>query len=251
MARAVCLVRPQPEPRRRAFEAGITAAGYELVASVDPPQRDDVAILWSRYGVASDVADRFECAGARAVVCENGYLGRDWLGDSWVSMAVGHHAGAGRWPRLGAQRWDALGVELADWRDDGTETLILAQRGFGEPRIAAPHGWAEMVQRQIGGRIRQHPDAVRGVSLEDDLQNVKQVVTWNSGAALRCLVLGVPVWYAFPRWIGASACRPLSEFGGEPKRDSAARLAMFRELAWAQWRESEVADGTALKTLLN
>ena len=71
------------------------------------------------------------------------------------------------------------------------------------------------------------------IPLADDLTGTGSVVTWNSGAALKALKLGVAVWYEFPQWIGARAARPLAEWGAEPKRDDADRLAMFRRLAWA------------------
>lgn len=253
LARAVCLIRPQLKERRAAFESGLKAAGYSIVEHLDKPNRDDIAVVWNRHGLNGDVADQFDCAGARTLVCENGYLGNYWAGDMWLAMAIGHHSGAGLWPRLGGWRWDELGIELAPWKTGGTETLILAQRGIGEPMISSPMSWAENTKRKLGvGRIRPHPGlATPSVSLEDDLKNVKQVVTWNSSAALHALLLGVPVWYEFPQWIGAMACRPLSEFGGEPKRDDDARLNMFRQLAWAQWRLREIADGSAFKMLLN
>lgn len=245
--RAQCLLPEGPNYRREAFLAGLDAAGFELLPLVDRPDPGDVLVIWNRGIQKEAEARRFEAAGARVLVVENGYFGKEWLGRKWFSMAWGHHAGAGAWPVGGPERWDSWGVDLKPWRT-GSETLILAQRGIGEPGIASPAGWAESVQRRIGGRIRRHPGRFPpAVTLADDLRGVGSVVTWHSGGALQALLLGVPVWYGFKRWIGAEACRPLSEFGSEPKRDDAARLAMLRRLAWALWDVSEIENGTAFR----
>lgn len=251
MPRALNLLRRSPHYRRDAFDAGLKANGFQVLHGMrDKPLRNDVLVVWNRDGGYDEEAQRFEAVGARVLVVENGYLGNGWRGGLWFSMALGQHAGAGEWFPDGPQRWDALGVELAPWRT-GAETLILGQRGIGSPVVKSPQRWAEDVQRRIGGRIRAHPGKEpQKVSLEKDLRNVGQVVTWASSAALTALTMGVPVFYDFPQWIGAGACRPLSEWGAEPKRDDAARLEMFRRLFWAVWSIEEVSSGTAFKRLL-
>lgn len=247
--RAVCRLRESIHYRRDAFCRGLAAAGFEVVERQQRPQPCDLLVVWNRYGAYAEDANRYEQAGARVLVVENGHLGKAWRGSDWYSLALGHHSGAGRWVDGGPGRWDGWGVELAPWVRRG-ETLILGQRGIGEPGIASPGLWAETVQRQIGGRIRPHPGKNPAlVSLERDLQGVGQVVTWHSGAALQALVLGVPVWHAFPQWIGAGAARPLSDWPNQ-NRDDAARLEMFRRLAWAQWELHEVETGEAIVSVL-
>lgn len=252
MSRALCLLRDAICYRKDAFKRGLKMAGYEVVERIDRPQSDDVLVVWNRYSGFDEQAKRFESAGARVVVVENGYLGKDWLGGNWYAMALGHHAGAGTWVDGGPERWDALGVDLSPWRT-GREVVVLAQRGIGEAGIASPDRWAERTRAKIGvGRIRGHPD-VKGtppIALEDDLRDAACVVTWASSAALRALMLGVPVWYGMERWIGAPASRHLTHFGGEPMRDDAARLAMFRRLIWAQWQLTEIESGEAFRHLL-
>jgi hypothetical protein len=208
-------------------------------------------VLWNRPASKEAGAQRFENAGARVMVVENGYLGKNWKGEKWFAMAWGHHAGAGEWPDRGPSRWDSWGVEIAPWRAGGTETVILAQRGIGEPGVASPRGWAESVQRRIGGRIRNHPGPhAHPVPLAEDLANASSVVTWHSAAALHALLIGIPVWHAFDQWIGAGAAWPLSEFGPEPRRDDASRLAAMRRMAWAMWNAEEVRSGVAFRSLM-
>lgn len=248
--RAQCSLPDGPNYRKPVFVAGLRAAGYEVESRVAKPGPGDILVIWNRTASRELEAQRFEYAGASVLVCENGYLGKEWRGRKWFAMAWGHHVGAGKWPDGGAERWDSWGVELAPWHNGGRETVILAQRGIGEPGVASPPNWAQDLQRRIGGRIRQHPGAeAPAVPLVDDLKDAASVVTFHSAAALKALILGVPVWYAFDRWIGARAARPLAEFGGEPKRDDAERLAMFRRLAWAMWNVEEVASGEPFRRL--
>jgi hypothetical protein len=256
--RAINKLRGAPHYQREAFNAGLIAAGYQIMSSVDNVGPGDALLLWNRKPIWGELADEFDARGGIVFVAESAYLPASMIGSGWFALAEGWHCGLGRWPKGSNERWDALGVELKPWRTGGTETLILDQNAGGLPGVASPKHWAETIQAQIGGRIRWHPWKVsvgRAVAdqpalIEDDLQNVAQVVTWSSSAALMALVMGIPVFYALKHWIGAQAARPIAEFGQEPKRDDEARLAMFRRLAYAMWRVQEIRNGTAFKALM-
>lgn len=247
--RALNLLRESLHYRRDAFDAGLQAVGFELVRQCTHPEPGDVLVIWNRYGGYHDIAAHFEHSGGHVVVAENGYLGKEWQGGNWYALALGHHAGAGQWHVGGPERWDRMGVELERWRDGQGDIVILGQRGIGEPGIASPYGWAEAVQRRIGGRIRPHPGQhAPAVPMRKDFSDARAVVTWHSGAALHALLMGVPVFYGFPQWIGAEAGRPLDEFEQGPRYGD--RLAMFRRLAWAQWTLDEIRTGDAFAHLL-
>lgn len=258
MKRALCLIREAPIYRRQAFVGGLRAAGYVINDSLQNPDSGDVLVIWNRYGHAEEKAQQFERAKARVIVVENGYMGKSWLGDRWFAMALGQHNGAGLWVVGDSDRWDSLNVELQPWQNGGKERVILAQRGIGSTAVRSPLGWAEKTKQKFGGRIRPHPgEELPKISLEEDLKEAASVLTWGSSAALKALLLGVPVWYGCPNWIGALAARPLSEFFGPGnnmapvKRSDTDRLEMFRKMIWAMWRVSEVENGKALKTLLS
>jgi|SRR6185295_6787845 len=251
MNRATCHFDHGCEHRRALFEPGLRAAGYHVVPSISNPSKGEVLVIWNRTGHSHTLAKQFESAGARVVVVENGYLGAHWRGEKWIAISLGHHNGAGTWPHGDADRWDSWGIPLAPWREPGGECVILAQRGIGEQHLRAPDGWLNDAVRTTRGRIRRHPGTSKdAVSLEDDLRNASSVATWSSGAAIRALMLGVPVFYGMPKWIGRGCSRPLSAFGAGPLHDDELRLTMFRQLAWAMWSAAEVQDGTAFKALL-
>ena len=252
MKRALCLIREALVYRRSAFLSGLRNAGYRIMETLNDPVPGDVLVIWNRYGVNENHATRFERAGAHVVVVENGYLGKSWLGDRWFALSLGQHNGGGQWNVGSNDRWDSLTVPLAPWRRDGTETIILAQRGIGSASVRSPDNWAASVQKKIGGRIRAHPGKHDPtVPLADDLQNAAHVVTWASTAALAALMMGISVWHDYPKWIGAGSSRPLGEYisAERGKCDDDVRLHMFRRLIWAMWRASEIEDGTAFRTL--
>lgn len=249
--RAVCMIREALHYRRGAFVRGLTAAGFRLESRIISPLPSDVLVIWNRYGWYDEEAKRFERVGARVVVCENGYLGKGWMGGDWFAMSIGHHNGAGAWVNAGNERWDSLNVPLQPWRS-GDDVLILGQRGIGEDGIRSPDLWAERTRAKLGvGRIRGHPgNEPPKISLEQDLRGVGAVVTWASSAALHALIQGIPVWYAMPKWIGRWAALPVAQFGESAMRSDVARLQMFRSLVWAMWRLSEIESGEAFTRLL-
>jgi hypothetical protein len=124
--------------------------------------------------------------------------------------------------------------------------------------MASPHGWAEDVMRrlkQITGRpvsLRPHPETRNGpvpaMSLEEDLEDCWAVVTWASGAAVKAIIAGVPVFYAAPHWIlSGAAKRDLREIETPWRGD---RRPHLERMAWAQWRVDEIASGAPFRRLL-
>lgn len=241
--------------RREAFARGLEAAGFNVVWGL-PAKPEGVLCLWNRYTEGAYWADRFEASGLPVLVAENGYLGNELAGRRWYAIARNQHNGAGTWPIGGPERWDALNVPLAPWRDAGGEVIVLPQRGIGPRGVAMPRDWlastaSRLRAMQIPFRVRPHPGIGHAKPLELDLANASAVVTWGSGAALKALALGIPVYSDFAAWIGAGCAMPLDALAaGDRRTDSAARLAVFRRLAWAQWTLEEVSDGTPFRELL-
>lgn len=254
--RVYSLLRTSPPYRADAFLQGLRACGFEVHGYPrQEPRPGDTLLTWNRYGHNHAIACRFERAGARVWVAENGYLGREWRGSYWYSIAQGHHNGAGRWWNGEDSRWDDWGVELQPWRTEGQEIVVLATRHIGPPHIAEPKGWAEGIARQLAHttrrpvRVRAHPGENRPlVPLGEDLANAWAVVTWGSGAALKALAMGVPVLYGFPQWIGAPAAQRVELI--HQGRFLGDRLPMFRRLAWGMWNLEEIQRGEPFQCLV-
>lgn len=228
--------------RLAAFTAGLQECGYRVVHSLPArqPERGDILVTWNRIYEGHDWACRFEAAGNSVLVAENASWGNSFAEDRWYTIARTYHNQAGRTRYGGPERWDSLHVDLMPWRTEG-DVVILAQRGIGPPQIRQPFKWAEGMRMRLGlnARIRFHPgQRTDAMPLEQDLANTHRVITWGSGAAIRALVLGIHVDSHLPNWIG------------EQSNTDATRLAMFRRLAWAQWRLPEIASGHAFEHLL-
>jgi hypothetical protein len=245
--------------RREVFAAGLEALGYTVIHGLTyAPRPHDLLVIWNRYRENATAADRFEQSNNRVVVAENGYLGNDFAQDRWYALACNQHNGAGTFRVGEGARWDSLGVELAPWRADGKEVVILPQRGIGPPGVAMPLDWPERTRDALRAhgikcRIRPHPGVRQCTPLQDDLANASAVATWGSGAAIKALAWGIPVYADFRYWIAAPAALSVTELvrGHPPLRCDHARLAVFRRMAWAMWRMKEIETGQAFRWLLN
>lgn len=245
-------LKPTPHYRRESFARGFQLHGFKAEFGFPKVAADgDVLLIWNRQGDSDTAAAKFERAGNRVLVAENGYLGKTVGAEPLYALARNHHNGAGTWRIGDVSRWERFHIDLCDWRSGGSEIVFLPQRSIGEQGIAMPHGWTDAASRRLNldlpHRIRPHPGIRACIDLMDDLRKAAAVCTWGSGAAIKALIAGIPVIYDFEKWIGAMAASRI----GEPlKRDSVARQHMFERLAWAQWRLSEIEDGTALEYLL-
>jgi|ERR1051325_8533258 hypothetical protein len=238
-----------PNYRRDSFLAGLKRCGYDVQFGKPNhyPQIGDVLLIWNRTGAGEVTAQRFEAAGCKVLCCENGYLGKEFIGRRWYAISYNYHNGAGAWPAGDKWRWNNWNVELQPFKCSGSELVILPQRSIGCSGVAMPRGWEYEASKRVKGRIRPHPGIHPAISLEDDLKNAYAVYTWGSGAALKALLLGVPVYFDMPNWIGALAGANL---GDNPNRNDNKRLEMFQRLAWAMWSLEEIEDGSAFQVLL-
>jgi hypothetical protein len=221
-------LRPDLHYRRAAFDAGLQAIGY----TPSDHKKCDLYLTWNRYGTREAQANAVEARGGRVLVAENATWGNDFLGGKWLSIWPRFHNRADSIRDGGADRWDKLGVQLADWRLEGGEIIGLMQRGIG-PR-GTPRNWTPPGCT----RIRPHPGTRVSVPLDEDLAKASEVVTWGSGAAVKALMWGIRVKSYMPNWCG------------EQDNTDEGRLAMFRRLAHAQWRLSEIETGEPFKRLL-
>lgn len=221
---------------------------------------------WNRYGGNHGIASRFEAEGGTVIVAENGYLG---FGGStpkfdvhpggpkpgdYYSVALGWHNGRGKWPSGGPERFQALGVELKPWRNDGEYILVCPNRGFGVGEQVMRADWADRCaerlrkQTKLPVRIRRHPgnDEPKKAPIAADLKGAKAVFVWSSSVAVHSLLAGIPTFIEAPFQIvkGASAR------GSVDAPELPDRLPHFERMAWSQWTCSEIEQGVPFKHLL-
>lgn len=270
--RAFNLIRRELHYRRDAFDVGLKSCGFDIHdgRAGGEPQPGDILVTWNRYGFADSLARRFEQIGAPVIIAENGYIGltenpyakpfatKEQTPDSHLyAMALNGHNGSGHWPVGEPGRWRDHGIVPQPWRKGGRHLLVLPQRGIGPAGTAMPGDWVRETVRGLQAatrrpvRVRQHPgNAPATMPLADDLEGCWAAVTWASGAAIKALCAGVPVFYGFKRWIGAPGALPLGSDIEKPLRDDAAREWMLDRLAWAQWTVAEITTGEPFRRLL-
>ena len=232
------------------FEAGFAAAGYEIVSHNPNPAPDDVVVAWNRKFSNEQQIARYERAGAKVIITENGYIGRDAGGHRLIALAHNHHLGAGRWFVGRDPRWRQHGFDVKPWRTGGEEIVILAQRGIGNAKTL---DWAEDLANDLRRRqkrpvrVREHPGKAH-TPVEPDLERAHAVVTWSSAAALYALAFGVPAFHLMPNWIGA----PASVFGVDNLESpyKGDRTPAFHRVGWAQWTQDEIRSGEAVRTVM-
>lgn len=260
---AALLLREGPVYRREAFAAGLTQCGFFV--RMDWPTAPSVIVTWNRYGRFDEYCRRQEASGVPVLVVENGYFGKDTFDTPVFAMSLGAHAGAGRWPRAtGAARWAQLGLHPLPLQRPpagrGLRALALGQRGIGQPGVASPEGWARTAAQLLHGWgvsvvIREHPGNLAAQRLAPDLRRVLEdvdfVATWNSGAAIKAMLLGKPVLYAAPHWVAARGALPLCRESLQklPHMEDT-RQQGFEDVAAAQWSLDEISSGEAIRSLL-
>lgn len=250
----LCMIREQPHYRRDAFVRGLQRAGYTLVDRGQPDSKEDLLVIWNRYGSFEAMADRWEERGGSVLVAENGYIGKDANGHQLYALAAHGHNGSGFWPEGDDARWKALGIELQPWveRPNGY-ALVCGQRGIGSRTMASPPDWhADAARKWRFGavKLRLHPGNKpdpNAPTLGADLAGAKACVIWSSSSGVKALVAGIPVYYDAPHWICEPAATRLASAtsaDGQPAdwRDDAREDAL-RRMAWAQWTIAELENG--------
>lgn len=225
------------------FGDGLRALGFETaVVAKDEPSPGDVLVLWNRLPPMDDTARRYEAKGCPVIICEHGWVG----GEHIYAIALSQHNGAGRWFIGDKSRWPSFGIDVRPWREKGDHILVIPQRGMGTPPVAMPRDWAEqtvnrlseMTRREVRVRNPKH----RRTPLEPEFENCHAVVTWASGAGIKAIVHGVPVFHEMPMWIGERAARrfPYHDLEDPYLED---RSQMLHRASWAMWADTAIATG--------
>lgn len=247
---AVCLIRKNNPYPHSQFSEGLEAVSYRVTDNIGhSPKPGDVLLIWNRNAYRHQLAGAYERLGCKVIVAENGWIGTP----KFYALCLNHHNGAGTWRVGESDRWPMMNVDLRPWRAKGDRIVVLASRGIGEPGIAQPREWPQQVISALRRRtsrqvtLRAHPGDSHA-PVEEALEGAHAAVTWASGAAVKALAMGIPVFHALKGWIGAGAARPIEHDLEDPFLGD--RLPMFQRLAWAQFSSSEIASGWPLKHLL-
>jgi hypothetical protein len=244
----------------RCFAEGLARHGVaHFLAELGMCRRDcDVAVCWGARS-AERLAHR------PYVLLENGYLGKEGA-DPYRSVGINGLGGRADYGNRGMppDRWRALGIEVAPWRaGDGCVIVcgqVLTDRSH-TPWVDITTWYrrtVEVVARLGRGPVlfRPHPRCrasaetppVPGVPisclpLAEDLARARCLVTFNSTVGVDAAVAGVPLIACDEGSMAyAVAGHDPAEAGDPPRPD---RTQWGYDLAYAQWRQVEIAAGEA------
>lgn len=246
MRKAICTIPDSTNYHKAAWIKGLKTCGFEIVRDYNTPTKDDLLLIWNVSARDKNHIKLFKDVGATILVAENGYLGKQWGGHKWFALSRDHHNGAGTYPsHLGPSRVAKYSFECKPWREGGVEFVALPQRGIGEVGIAMPRDY----KFPNKCRIRPHLGLQEIIPVEQDIQNARAVVTWGSGAAIKAMAMGIPVFYGFNDWIAKDGATPISQADWKnPQRPD--RTKAFENVFSAMWTIQEVESGIAFKEFM-
>lgn len=261
------LINEAPSERFDLFVKGLSSLGYNVILDpLESPAARDVVVLWNRIHTHESIAQRYIKSGATVLIVENG-----WVGDNTYALSKNFHNGVGSWHIGTKSRWEDFGIEVKPWRKSGDHILVVPQRGMGSPGVAMPRDWDQFVIPALK-KVTKRPVVLRKPTertspFEPALKDCWAVVTWGSGAGIKSIINGVPVFYDMPLWIGglaANALRwfvPTAEYSIiSPYKDEITadlektftgdRTKMLHRLSWAMWKAEEIGSGEAFRCVL-
>lgn len=210
------------------------------------------------YGVGPDTLPLWREAQLRrrAIYIDNGYVDSKWYGGSHYRVTMNDLQWSGR-AGASPERWKMLNREIAPWRTDGEDILVILQtRPFFDNFCdwGNRSDWLARVLEPLGNHssrrivIRDKPvKGVDGPSFADQLERAWCVVTFTSNCAVEAILAGKPAFVTHRCAAWEMAGHDLTKID-EPLRGPG-RERWAWGLAENQWSLKEMERGAALRAL--
>jgi hypothetical protein len=245
--------------KRKLFErigAHIQKLGGSVIdgdfAAVERLPRDIIPIVGCSPEFAETVP-RWQREGRRFIYWDRGYARRVFA--TWLPRGdeIGLPGGYYRWHCNSYQmqrlrdvpddRWRALQIELKPWRHGGRHIVVAEP----SPTYQAHHrieGWTARtvaVLKQLTPRPLVLRDKESRIPLGEDCAGAHALITHGSIAAVEAAIMGCPV---FVDASSAAALVGLTDLARIEHPIYPERAAWCRSLAYCQFTEAELVDGT-------
>jgi hypothetical protein len=145
-------------------------------------------------------------------------------------------------------RWRKIGTPVKAWRRGGSRVIICGQTAQYSPHYDSIEEWYSKVEGAT--HFKPHPaaDAMNGIALPraSNFNDCRLAVTLNSSVGVQAVLDGVPTVTmdeGAMAWGVSTHDTHSTPFTGE-------RLPWCHWLAFTQWSDDEVRDGTALRQLM-
>lgn len=199
--------------------------------------------------------DKWRASGRKFIYWDRGYLRRVFA--TWLpnGAGIGIRMGFYRWhlcnfqmqsiEDVSADRWEFLRLReyVRPWNKDGKH-IVIADTLPDYWNLFCDAGWT----KRIADELRKHTDRpirIRDkeskVNLFEDLKDAHCLVAHGSIAAVESAVMGCPV---FVDKMSAASLVGLTDFSKIETPVYPERESWLRSLAYNQWHEGEMDDGT-------
>lgn len=206
----------------------------------------DLHVVWSKK--------RMDFIQGDYMILEAGYINGN-TGDyhkdrnRFVSFTINgmHNDAPAHLPAPGTDRWDALGIEMLDWKLWGDYSLVLGQHPQDAVTGPAYEAWlitllAFMSDNKMSHRFRPHPSVGSSAySLAEDLERAYCAITYCSTAAVEAVIAGVPTL----TFNESSMAWDVTSHHLEDPVYREDRTEWAANLAYRQWSHKELRDGSA------
>lgn len=148
-----------------------------------------------------------------------------------------------------ADRWNALDQPLTPWAKNPNGHIVLAAGSPTYERFHGIEGWVNRTIEQLKkctGREIRISDKESKIPLSDRIAGAHALVSHGSNAAVEAAIMGCPVFVASDSAASLVGLTDLSKIESPVFPD---REAWVRSLAYCQFNEKELVDGTLWRLL--
>jgi hypothetical protein len=202
--------------------------------------------------------DRWKAEGRDWIYWDRGYARRVFATDlptgsdgGYYRWHVGSYQLQGLRGDVASDRWRALQTDVQPWRTTGRH-IVVAEPSPTYQRFHGIEGWTERTLAQLK-QFTDRPIVVRdkemqrfGRKLHEDLRGAHCLVTHGSNAAVEAVIMGCPV-VVHPD--SAAALVGLTDLSQVEQPVYPDREPWLRSLAYSQFNERELVDGTLWRLL--
>lgn len=228
---------------------------------MDKLPRDVIPIIgctpWFRPVVAKWKAEKRDF-----IYWDRGYLRRVFA--TWLPKAPSRELSYYRWHLNSFQmenidfdvpddRWKALNIasELTPWKKSG-KRIVVINVGPDYWNLHSELDWCEKTAQQLR-QYTDRPIFIRDkeskVPLREELKDAHALVSHGSVAAVEAVVMGCPVFVAPGSAAQTMGCTDFSKIETPVYPEYELRQKWLHSLAYNQWNEHEMQDGTLWRML--
>lgn len=220
---------------------------------------DDIVPIVGCTPALRPIINHWHATGRKWIYWDRGYARRVFA--TWLPKGsdMGIPGGYYRWHirhfqlgyirNLPSDRWDKLKIEARPWKNNPKGHVIIAHPTPTYSKFHQIEGWTDNIIRKLS-LITDAQLVVRDKEtkrpLQKDVEGARCLVAHGSNAAVEAAILGCPV---IVHKCSAASLVGVTDLGDIRNLKYPDRQAWFNSLAYSQFTEEELVDGTMWRLL--